>query len=219
MKERPLMAQKIIDLSHTVIADMPQWPGDKQPLKLHRRSMHGESTHMSSSLEFGCHVGTHIDAPLHFLAGQQGIDEIPLSHFMGSGVIIRCGDGQKTEALGAHLLDPVDLAGVDFVIFDTQWSQYWGSSKYYESWSYLSVELAKRLANSGLKGVGLDTPSLDPYHAQIAHDICAPAGMINIETLTNLHSLPDRGFQLQVVPLKLDQTEASPVRALAVLES
>ncbi len=219
MKDWSQMEPKIIDLSHTIVADMPQWPGDDQPLKLHRRSMHAESTHMSSSLEFGCHVGTHIDAPLHFLAGQQGIDEIPLSHFMGPGLVIRCGDGERTEPLAAELLAKVDLTGVDFVIFDTQWSQYWGSSRYYERWSYLSPELAAALAKSGLKGVGLDTPSLDPYHAQIAHDICAPAGMINIENLTNLQALPDRGFQLQVVPLKLDQTEASPVRALAILES
>ncbi len=64
---------KLIDLSHTIVSDMAQWPGDKQPLKLHRHSLHGPDSHLSSSLEFGCHVGTHIDAPLHFLAGQPGI--------------------------------------------------------------------------------------------------------------------------------------------------
>lgn len=90
---------------------------------------------------------------------------------------------------------------------------------YYERWSWLSSALAGRLAGAGLKGVGLDTPSLDPYDAQAAHDICAPAGMINIENLTNLKALPKRGFMLQVMPLKLSKTEASPVRAVALLES
>lgn len=209
---------KLMDLSHTIVADMAQWPGDTQPLQLHRRSRHGEDTHMSSSLEFGCHVGTHIDAPLHFLAGQPGIDSLPLARFMGPALVIRCGDGERTEALGPELLDGVDLSGIDFVLFDTNWSQHWGQDLYYERWSWLSPALAERLAAAELKGVGLDTPSLDPYAGQAAHDICAPAGMINIENLTNLRALPERGFILQVMPLKLSETEASPVRAVALLE-
>ena len=81
---------RLIDLSHTIVEDMRQWPGDEQPLKLHRHSMHGEGPCMSSGLAFGCHVGTHIDAPLHFLAGQPGIDKIPLDRFIGSAKVIRC---------------------------------------------------------------------------------------------------------------------------------
>ncbi|MFT5233371.1 MAG: arylformamidase [Candidatus Krumholzibacteriia bacterium] len=210
---------QLIDLSHTIKEDMRQWPGDEQPLKLHRHSTHDEATYMSSSLEFGCHVGTHIDAPLHFLAGALGVDEIPLDHFVGSAMVIRCGDGESSIGLGTDLLRDVNLETVDFVIFDTQWSQHWGTDRYYERWSYLTPELAHYLAQAGLKGVGLDTPSLDHYAARIAHDICAPAGMINIENLTNLNAVPDHGFTLQVVPLKLNQTEASPVRALAILET
>jgi arylformamidase len=210
---------RLIHLSHTIVEDMRQWPGDEQPLKLHRHSLHGESTYMSSGLEFGCHVGTHIDAPLHFLAGQPGIDEIPLDRFVGSAKVIRCGDGESSIGLSVDLLRDVNLENVDFIIFDTQWSQHWGTDRYYKRWSYLTPELAHYLAQTGLKGVGLDTPSLDPHGIHIAHDICAPAGMINVENLTNLNSVPDDGFTLQVVPLKLNQTEASPVRALAILES
>ena len=210
---------RLIDLSHTIVPDMAQWPGDNQPLKVHRRSLHGESSHMSSSLEFGCHIGTHIDAPLHFLDGQPGIDRLPLERFWGAALVIRCGDGERTVALGPEVLDGRDLSAVDFVLFDTDWSRHWGTPLYYSRWSYLSPALAARLAGAGLKGVGLDTPSLDPYGAQAAHDLCAPAGLINIENLTNLKAVPDRGFTLQVMPLKLDGTEASPVRAVAILET
>ncbi len=209
---------RLIDLSHAIVSDMAQWPGDNQPLKVNRISMHGEGSHMSSGLEFGCHTGTHIDAPLHFLDGAPGITDLPLDHFMGSALVIRCGDGEKVGELGPDLLDGRDLATVDFVLFDTDWSQHWGTALYYSRWSHLSPALAERLAQAGLKGVGLDTPSLDGFGGHIAHDICAPAGMINIENLTNLAAVPDEGFTLQVLPLKLDQTEASPVRAIAMLE-
>lgn len=208
----------LIDLSHTITSDMAQWPGDRQRLKIHRHSLHGADDHMSSSLEFGCHVGTHIDAPLHFLAGQPGLDGLPLDRFWGRAVVIRCDRGDQTGPLGPELLAGVDLAEVDFVLFDTGWARHWGTERYYERWSYLSPELARSLAGAGLKGVGLDTSSLDPFDGRAAHDICAPAGLINIENLANLAAVPDRGFILQVLPLKLDGTEASPVRAVAILE-
>ncbi len=209
---------QLIDLSHTIIPDMAQWAGDEQPLMLHRHSLHGKDSHMSSSLEFGCHIGTHIDAPLHFLADQPGIDELPLDRFWGAALVVRCGNSDQTGPLGPELLDGLDLTAVDFVLFDTDWARHWGTDLYYSRWSYLVPELALRLASSGLKGVGLDTPSLDPFGGHRAHDICAPAGMINIENLTNLKAVPDRGFTLQVMPLKLAGTEASPVRALAIME-
>jgi len=208
---------KLIDLTHTIIPDMPQWPDDRQPLEIHRHSLHGPDNHMSSSLEFGCHVGTHIDAPLHFLAGEPGIDLLSVDRFVGKGVVIRAGDGESPVVLGPESCDGVDLKPVDFVLFDTGWDRHWGTDRYYREWSYLSVELAELLAAAGLKGVGLDTPSLDTFGGQAAHDICAPAGMINIENLANLGALPREGFTLLVLPLKLEGTEASPVRAVALV--
>lgn len=207
-----------IDLSHTIEPGMPQWPGDDQPLAIHRRSEHGADSHMSSSIEFGCHIGTHIDAPLHFLANAPAVDTMALDRFIGPALVVRCGDGDTAAAIGPEVLDGHDLAGVGFVLFDTGWDRHWGSDRYYREWSWLSPALAEILAAAGLKGVGLDTPSLDPYGGQAAHDICAPAGMINIENLANLGALPDRGAELIVLPLKLEGTEASPVRAIARVE-
>ena len=208
---------KLIDLTHTIVPDMPQWFGDSQPLNIHRHSIHGPDSHMSSSLEFGCHVGTHIDAPLHFLAGEPGVDRLPVDRFMGTGVVIRAGDGKSAQAIGPEVCDGIDLGPLDFVLFDTGWDQYWGTERYYREWSYLTPKLAELLAGAGLKGVGLDTPSLDPFGGQHAHDICAPVGMINIENLANLAALPREGFTLLVMPLKLEGTEASPVRAVALV--
>lgn len=212
-----------IDLSHTITSAMPQWRGDDQPLAVHRKSEHGQDSHMSSSLEIGCHVGTHIDAPLHFLAGAPGVDKMPLDRFQGSGLVADVRQGIQQEAapgaLGPEVLDGVDLSAVDFVLFLTGWDRYWGQERYYLEWPWLSAELARMLAAAKLKGVGLDTPSLDDFGGQAAHEICAAAGMINIENLTALEALPSAGFQFQALPLKLRATEASPVRAVAWVPS
>lgn len=208
-----------IDLSHTIVSDMPQWRSDRQPLKLHRRSLHGQGNHMSSALEIGCHVGTHIDGPLHFLAGAPGVDRMPLERFAGPALVLDVRDPAtglaEPRALEATVLAGQDPGAVDFVLFLTGWDRWWGQERYYQEWPWLSPELAERLAGAGLKGVGLDTPSLDDFNGRAAHDLCAAAGMINIENLTGLDRLPARGAVFQALPLKLDATEASPVRAAA----
>ena len=222
---------KPIDLSHTIVPGMPQWRTDKQPLLIHRHSEHGKDSHMSSSLEFGCHVGTHIDAPLHFLAGSPGVDKIPLEAFGGAAMVVDVREvvqeqiavqceriALELDVLGGADGAGTDLGNIDFVLFHTGWDEYWGTERYYHHWPHLSGELVGFLCASGLKGVGLDTPSLDDFGGQEAHDLCASAGLINIENLANLGALPRTGAWFQAFPLKLNGTEASPVRALAWVE-
>lgn len=209
---------RLIDLSHTITTGMAQWPGDEQPLRIHRRSEHGEDSHMSSALEMGCHVGTHIDAPLHFLAGRPGLDRLPVDRFAGRAVCIRLPDATGPGPLGAEILRGHDLDGVDFVLLSTGWAGRWGTPEYYRHWPWLGEDLARALADASLKGVGLDTPSLDPFDGHAAHDICAAADMVNIENLAGLEALPEGPFLLLALPLKLEATEASPVRAVAVVE-
>ena len=209
---------RLIDLSHTIVTGMAQWPGDDQPLRIVREAEHGADPCESSRLELGCHVGTHVDAPRHFLAGAAGVDDPPLARFAGPGLVLRPSPPPGPGPLPASLLDGVDLGGIDFVLVDTGWCRHWGGPRYYQEWPYLSAELAARLAGAGLKGVGLDTPSLDAQGGRAAHDLLAAAGLVNLENLADLAALPARGFLVLALPLKLAATEASPVRAAALLD-
>lgn len=209
---------RIVDLSHTVKSGMPQWRGDDQPLRIIRRSEHGPDSHRSSALELGCHVGTHLDAALHFRPGAPDLGTLPLDAFWGRARVVRTGPDTPPGPLAASLLDGLDLAGLDFVLFDTGWARHWGDERYYAEWPYYGEGLARRLAAAGLKGSGLDTPSLDPFAGSVAHDVCAAADMVNVENLAHLDRLPAATFTLLVLPLKLDSAEASPVRAAALLD-
>ena len=207
----------LIDLTHTIATGMAQWPGDQQPLLIRRLSDHGPDSHMSSALAFGCHVGTHIDLPLHFKAGEPALDALPVAACVGRARVVRADTGAAAP-LTAALLDGLDVSGLDFLLFDTGWARYWGTDRYYREWPWYGEDLAVRLAALGLKGSGLDTPSLDPFAGRRAHDICAAAGLVNIENLKGLDLLPDAPFTLFVLPLKLAGAEASPVRAVALLD-
>lgn len=208
---------RLVDLSHTIATDMPQWQGDDQPLRIVRHSEHGPGSHQSSSLEFGCHIGTHIDAALHFRAGEPSLEQLPLDAFWGRARVVRTGPDTPPGPLPAGVLDGVDLSPLDFVVFDTGWARHWGEPRYYEEWPYYGEDLARLLAGAGLKGTGLDTPSLDAFAGSLAHDLCAATGMLNVENMAGLGQLPDGDFTLLVLPLKLAGAEASPVRAAALV--
>ena len=204
----------IIDLSHVSSTGMAVYPGDETMPVIRRLTEHGPTGHQSSAFEMGCHASTHIDLPLHFRAGEASLEEFPLARCCGPAVVIDAAEGR----IGPEVLDGVDLEHVEFVIFRTGWESRWTTPEYYASWPWLAVETAQRLADAGLKGVGIDSPSIDNAVDQSAHVVLAAAGLLNVENMANLNALPARPFTLLVLPLKLEGAEASPVRAAALVE-
>ena len=80
-----------------------------------------------------------------------------------------------------------------------------------------SSELAKRLADTSIKGVGIDAISVDkisglelPNHVDLLS-----RNKIIIENLKNLDLLVDKKFELFCFPLKIKQGDGSPIRAVA----
>ncbi len=202
----------IIDLSHVVADGMAQYPGDNPPPRVRRLMTFADGGHLVSALDLSCHVGTHIDTPLHFREGQPGLEAMPLDRFRGRGFAVDAPGGEIPPETVAGL----DLEPVDFLLFRTGWERHWGTPRYYRDWPHLAPALARVLAAAGLKGVGLDTPSADPLGGRACHDILAAAGLVNVENLANLGALPAGLFDFLVLPLKLAGTEASPVRAVAL---
>jgi len=206
----------IIDLSHKIQDGLTGYPGDEVP-RLVPTLTHSADGILSSRIELSCHTGTHIDSPLHFRDGWPSVAEMSVAAFAGAAIRLEAPVGATPGPLAAELLTAVDLAGVDFVLLHTGWDRFWGTERYYGSWPFLGYELARLLVNADLKGVGLDTPSVDPLDGRDVHDLFAACGYINIENLTNLASLPPDRFTFMALPLKLAGVEASPVRAVAVI--
>jgi len=205
---------RLIDLTHTLRTGMPVYPGDPTSPAIVRESEHGAGTHQSSALHTGCHAGTHVDLPLHFRPGELPLERFPVERCAGEAVLLEAPAGE----IPPEVLDGVDLSRLAFVLLRTGWERHWGTPAYYRGWPYLSVELARRLAAASFRGVGLDSPSIDPLDADPCHRLLAAAGLVNIENLAHLDRLPaGRRFRLWVLPLKLAGAEASPVRAVAEL--
>ena len=80
---------KVVDLSYTLDEDCmtcgTPWHEKVKLTPLGTLAMVGRNTH---SITLGSHTGTHMDAPLHFLDGTAGIDQVDLDMLCGSCKVV-----------------------------------------------------------------------------------------------------------------------------------
>lgn len=204
---------KLIDLSHTFTQNMPVYPGDASPEMLQVATIH-EHGYTDFQIKTGMHVGTHIDAPLHFIEGGKRLSEIPIQRLTGKAHLI---NAQGKTIIEQDILSALDIHRGDILLIFTGHDHYFGQDLYYLEHPLLSEEFARRAVDLGVSIIGLDTPS--PDHAPYPiHKILLQEEVLIIENLTNLSLLKDvSSIEVFAFPPKL-ALEASPVRVVARVE-
>ena len=83
----------------------------------------------------------------------------------------------------------------------------------------LTKEAANYIANTNIKGIGIDMLSVDRYDTSVfeVHHILFEKGKIIIENLTNLETVPEK-FLFIAAPFKYNDADGAPVRAIAIVE-
>jgi kynurenine formamidase len=210
-------AMNIIDLSHPITPTMPVYPGTQPPL-IQTRSSLEDAGFMEKRLSLSSHVGTHVDAPAHLLKGGKTLDMLPLEQFFGRALNVDV-SGLGQPFLGIQDLEPYleAIRQAEFILLQTGWSRHWGSSSYYAGYPVLSREAAEWLSGFGLKGFGMDTMSVDSMDSEDlpVHRSFLQKETILIENLTSLAAAPGSLFLFSCFPLKLEEADGSPVRAVA----
>jgi arylformamidase len=206
---------EIIDLTRHLTKETLQFPGDRPGLVTRGVDLGRPNVQLTHVTHLDLHLGTHIDAPLHFIAG--GADVASLELALRPAVIVRA----RQRTLFPSVLPTMSLQGCA-VLFDTGWTVAAESPAYFEGFPHLSPELAAELVRHGVALVGIDSPSADPADSDLecpAHHALLGAGIPIVEGLCNLDRLPDgaRRFWFAAFPLRLEGAEGSPVRAVALL--
>ncbi len=167
------------------------------------------------------HSGTHADAPIHFEASDQTIDQMPLTAFMGDARVITIDNTQPAQwLLPEHLGSAADrVSEGDCVLLRTGWSQYVDdAATYRDGLPRISDELAQWLVYRKVKLIGVEAPSVADVNnleeVDRIHKILLGAGITIVEGLCNLDQLNDQVF-FMALPLKLADGDGSPVRAIA----
>jgi kynurenine formamidase len=209
---------QIIDLSHSLDATTPVYPGDPVFCCTPLLTLEHDGCAVSA-LALGSHTGTHIDAPAHFVAGGKCVDELDLSALVGPAVVV-----DLTAKTANAPIGPADLASAlarrpQILLLRTGWSQHWPAFDAYATHPCVTREAAQAVVDAGVRVLGVDTLSPDPADSTdfAAHHILLGAGCIIAENLANLDALPDDmdGWIVSLIPLRLAGCDGSPIRAFA----
>lgn len=210
----------IIDLSQTIEPGMPVYPGTPGPLFQAISSVkeHGFAEQM---LTLSSHTGTHVDLPSHILRSGHSLDAFNVERFAGKGVMVDVSGSADGEITLEVLLPFQKLIKVsDFLLFHSGWSQFWGTSSYYQGYPILSSDAALWLAAHHLKGIGVDMISVDAPDSTLfpLHTLLLQRDIIIVENLRLDMRLLHAPFTFCGFPLKIAGAEASPIRAVAFVE-
>ena len=191
------------------------------------------------TLTIGEHVGTHLDAPIHWVTGKDGADvgSITPDQLVGPACVID--KTVETDEDNGYLLTVADLEAWEaehgrvpdgaWVLFRTGWG-----SRANDETTFLNagengpvtpgpdVEASRWLATKrGIAGFGVETVGIDAGAAGgfdppfPLHNFLLGAGRLGLTQLANLERLPLTGALLVVAPLRLVGGTGSPSRVFA----
>ena len=206
---------EILDISVPIHPGMPVWPGDP-PVVLERTSSMADGAHDNvSRIDFGVHAGTHVDAPVHFIAAGVGVDQIPRDALIGPAAVVDA--THLVRHLDAEVMAALSIPfGVERVLFKTPNSELWASERFETGFLGITEDGAQWLVDRGVRLVGIDYLSIAPYGDSVpTHRVLLEAGVAILEG-TDLRDVEPRAYELICAPLRIVDADGAPARAFLV---
>ena len=205
---------EIVDISVPLLAGMPVYPGNTALRIVPLRRMERGDPNNLSGLECGLHTGTHVDAPLHFLAGGSSVDQLPLDAMLGEAVVAYL---PGVDSITADMLARLALPeGTIRLVLRTRNSDLWesGVTEFRKDFVALTSDAAQWLVKQGIRLIGVDYLSVQCYgDGPLTHRVLLEAGIVIVEGL-NLAGVAAGRYELICLPLLLHGAEGAPARAI-----
>lgn len=203
------MTSKLIDISPLITTDIAVWPGDTPFQRTVNVSMAAGANLDLSEITTTVHVGAHTDAPSHYSHPGEDIAVRSLDRYHGPCQVI------TVDVPRGDRIYPADVKAViaaPRVIFHT--GSFPDPNHFNTDFNSLSPELVNWLHEQGVALVGIDTPSVDPFHSKAleSHNAIAGWDMAILEGVV-LDGVADGVYTLIALPLRIAGADASPVRA------
>ena len=204
----------IIDISPPISPRLAVFPGDT-PFSQDYLLRIDQGSHLDlSTIHTTTHLGSHADAPSHYSPTGETIEKRDLRFYMGACQVIEV-NVPRGERI---VMDDVDVPfNAPRVLFKT------GSFPNPDNWNAdfnsLCPDLIRTASAQGVCLIGLDTPSVDPADSKDlpAHRAIAEADMAILEGVF-LASVKAGLYTLVALPLRIENGDASPVRAVLLPE-
>jgi kynurenine formamidase len=193
-----------------------------------------------NDIQTGEHVGTHFDAPVHWVTGKSGKDvsQVPARELIAPAVVIdqsaRCANNPdyllEVEDIEAWQREHGPLPRGGWLLYRTGWDSrandeaaFLNANETGPHAPGLSVACARWLAEQPILGLGVETVGTDAGAAHSfdppfpCHSFLLGAGKYGLTQLANLSRLPATGTVLVVAPLPIVRGSGSPARVLALV--
>lgn len=228
----------MVDMSHVYdekTLNYPMWKKFDMTVIVNG-SVEGIDWLQGEEMTTATHMGTHMDAPSHFVLGGLNIDEISLSSFIAPAAVINI-EAKTVEDTDA-LMEVEDLEYWErvtgqslngtIVLVNSGWGKKWHNRTAFLG---TTEEDAKKLHFPGISeeaaqwlvdkrdiiGIGMDTMSFDKGNSRDfpAHKIILGKGLFGLENVANMDKIPIYGATLYVMPMKIGRASGAPTRVIA----
>ncbi len=205
---------KIIDISLPLNNQTPIYP-ENIPLSVSVHHAMPEYNTQLSSITFGSHTGTHIDAPAHAVMGALPLDKIPLENFVGPCRVLDFSQSEG-EAVTKTFLESKNIKSGERILLKTK-NSIRGFKEFYEDFVYLEGDGADYLSSLRVLLVGIDSLSIKkrggkdnrPHTALLSKNIPILEGL-------DLSKAEEKEYELFCLPLNFTNIDGAPARAVLI---
>lgn len=227
---------KAIDLTHPLDDSIPTWTGGCG-FKHEIKKDYDQGIRV---MAFKCHagVGTHMDAPSHFIQGGDNIADIPLEQLIVTASVLHLSEKMHPDLL----VMPQDILDYEkkwgkikqgsLVLVHTGWEKFWNDTDRYRNvdssgkmhFPGYHVETAELLLQRGVVGIAIDTLSPDgsnniPENKYPVHECILGAGKYIIENAAHLSQMPPQGAYAIALPLRITVASECAIRLIGLISS
>jgi arylformamidase len=209
---------KIYDITVGITPDMPVWPGHVPVIVEQFKTLARGDIANISRVAGSAHMGTHVDAPCHFIEGAASLDDMSLEVLTGNAYV---SDLQDVRVIDEEVLEKAGIPpDAERILLKTRNSDLWASGvrEFRTDYVGLNAKGAQWLVSRGVKLVGSDYLAVAAYDDLVeTHRVLLGNEVIIAEGL-NLSGVGQGWYKLYCLPLKLAGSDGAPARAILVEE-
>lgn len=209
---------KIYDVTVPISENVPIYEGDPRvSIRTESAMARGDAANVTS-LCFGAHTGTHVDAPNHFIEGTRRVEDLEIGKMIGRCRVVETAD-DVMAIRPSHL--PV-LSGVTRILFKTRNSEFWNAPEdgFRTDFTHITPEAAQVLADANVELVGIDYLSVEKFGSEdfATHKILLAKEIVLLEGV-DLREVPAGDYELICLPLKYIGSTGDGAPARTILRS
>lgn len=209
--------KRLVDLSLPIYDKAPTfWPDPKTAVLQHLNIENLQYNIMQ--LIMSTHLGTHVDAPYHFLNDGTTIDHVNLTRGFGAAWVLDfTSKGPKDVIASAELEKHADkITEGARIIIRTGWDKVFPEERYFTECPGISPEACEYLASRRIACLALDMPTVCGTDYVPVHHSLLGAEILIVEGLAHLDQLKSERVMLIAFPLRIENGDGSPCRAVAI---